>query len=60
MNEQLDNIANAIEDVVQQLDNPKKVSINMDEDNNFYWALKGIEHELERIADALEKTKEEA
>jgi hypothetical protein len=60
MNEQLDNIANAIEDVVQQLDNPKKVSINMDEDNNFYWALKGIENNLERIADALEKTKEEA
>ena len=58
MNEQLDNIANAIEDVVQQLDNPKKVSINMDEDNNFYWALKGIENNLERIADALEKTKE--
>jgi len=32
----------------------------MDEDNNFYWALKGIENNLERIADALEKTKEEA
>jgi len=50
----------AIDDLAMVLDSSSKVRIDMDEDNNFYWALKGIEHSLERIADALEKTKEEA
>jgi len=48
-------IADAIDNLALQLDNPSKISINVDEDNNFYWILKGIEIELGRIADALEK-----
>jgi hypothetical protein len=48
-------IAEAIEDISIQLDNPSKISIDMDEDNNFYWVLKGIELNLERLADVLER-----
>lgn len=56
----LENIELALDSIAFQLDNPSKVSIDMDEDNNFYWVLKGIEMELGRIADALEnKNKEE-
>ncbi len=50
----LERVAEAIEDISIHLDNPSKISIDMDEDNNFYWVLKGIEINLERLADALE------
>ena len=50
----LERVAEAIEDISIQLDNPSKISIDMDEDNNFYWVLKGIELNLERLADILE------
>ena len=50
----LERVAEAIEDISIQLDNPSKISIDIDEDNNFYWVLKGIELNLERLADVLE------
>ena len=50
----LERVAEAIEDISIQLDNPSKISIDIDEDNNFYWVLKGIELNLERLADILE------
>ena len=50
----LENIEIALDNIGFHLDNPSKISIDMDEDNNFYWLLKGIEHELGRIATALE------
>ena len=57
---ELQNIADAIEHIGYH-GLPLQISIDMNEDNNFYWLLKGIEHELGRIATALEiKNVEEA